>query len=176
MQEQSSGAGRPAYLTGTGSDDHRIERNDGGSKPVKLAGVVVSEEYTPVAHSDGDVAYHAIANALLLAIGERDIGFHFPDTDPGYEGIEGDRLLGSVMERVRKAGYRVNNATIMITAGRPRLGPHIDAMRDNAARALGVEAGSVGIGATTGEGLSEQGKGNGINAIASVSLRLADGD
>ncbi len=176
MQKQRGRAGRPAYLIGNGSDDHRIEPNDGSRKPLKLAGVVVSDGYTPVAHSDGDVVYHALANALLLAIGERDIGFHFPDTDPDYEGIEGGRLLGFVMGKVREAGYAVSNATVMITAGRPRLSGHIDRMRKNVATALGVDEGSVGIGATTGEGLSEHGKGRGINAAANVMLRRSEGE
>lgn len=166
---------KAGFLVGFGSDDHRIEANDGKSKPLILAGVIVSREYTPVAHSDGDVVYHALANALLLAIGERDIGFHFPDTDPDYEGIEGGRLLGFVMEKVKKSGYKVNNATIMITAGKPRLSKHIDRMRENTAALLSVGTGSVGIGATTGEGLSEHGKGNGINVVANVSLALDAG-
>ncbi len=163
--------GPASFLVGFGSDDHKIIRNDGKLKPLKLAGVVVSSEYSPIAHSDGDVVWHAVANALLLAIGERDIGVHFPDTDPDYEGIEGGRMLAFAVEKVGRAGYRVNNLAVMITAGKPRLSSHIGSMRANTARLLGVDVKNIGIGATTGEGLSEHGRGKGINVMAQVLLR-----
>ena len=124
-----------------------------------------------MAHSDGDAVCHAVSNALLLAIGERDIGYHFPDTDAAYAGIAGDRMLKYVLSRVNKAGYRVNNVTAMITAGKPRMSPYVKEMKKNLARMLGIGADCVGIGATTGEGLSAHGRGKGINVVAQVSLK-----
>lgn len=80
---------KPTYLVGCGSDDHKITKKvikvSGKIKPLILAGKVVSKDYSPIAHSNGDVVYHAVSNALFLAIGERDIGYHFPDTDPKYK-------------------------------------------------------------------------------------------
>lgn len=171
-------ARKPVYLVGCGSDDHRIVKvlgSRGNSRPLVLAGTIVSKGYSPIAHSDGDVVYHAISNALFLAIGEHDIGHHFPDTDPDYKGIRGDKLLGYAVKLVRKNGYRVNNVTAMITVGKPKIAPYIDEMKGNAAKLLGVEISCVGIGVTTGEGLSAHGRGEGINVIAQVSLEKARG-
>lgn len=164
------------YLVGCGSDDHRIVRSRSkgrNGKPLKLAGEIVSTEYSPVAHSDGDVVCHAVSNAIFLAIGERDIGHHFPDTEEAYAGIAGDAMVSHAVKLAARAGYRVNNATAMITAGRPRIAPHIPEMRRNMARMLGVGVERVGIGATTGEDLSAHGRGKGINVVAQVSLERA---
>lgn len=140
-----------------------------------LAGTVVSREYSPVAHSDGDVVYHAISNALFLAIGERDIGYHFPDADPDYKGIEGEKLLRYALGLAKKSGYKVNNVTAMITAGKPRISQYVERMRTNVAGVLGIDTKCVGIGATSGEGLSAHSKGRGINVIAQVSLKRVRG-
>ncbi len=166
----------PEYLIGYGSDDHRINQVRGtrNQKPLILGNTIVSKEFSPVAHSDGDVVAHAISNALFLAVGERDVGYHFPDTDPNYAGIEGSKLLRYAMNKVDSAGYRVNNITVMITAGRPRLSPYIEKMKTRIAKTLSIKASQVGIGATTGEGLTEHGRGKGINAVAMVSLRKKD--
>lgn len=165
------GMKNPEFLIGLGSDDHRIVANDGKSKPVVLAGVVISEEYSPVAHSDGDVVYHAVANALLLAVGERDIGYHFPDTDPDYKGMPGIEILRHSLKAVEKRGYAPSNLTVMITALKPKIAPHVGSMKRNLSESTGMDESSIGIGATTGEGLSAYGKGEGINVVAAVSLR-----
>jgi 2-C-methyl-D-erythritol 2,4-cyclodiphosphate synthase len=170
-------AGRkPEYLIGYGSDDHRINQVRGtkNPKPLILGNTLVSKEFSPVAHSDGDVVSHAISNALFLAVGERDVGYHFSDTDPDYAGIEGSKLLKYAMNKVDGAGYMVNNITVMITAGRPKLSPYIEKMKAQVARSLSIKASQVGIGATTGEGLTEHGRGKGINAVAMVSLKKKD--
>ncbi len=164
-------AARPVHLVGGGTDDHRIRK--GRSRPLVLAGVVVSTEYSPIAHSDGDVACHAVMNAILLALGERDIGHRFPDNDARYANADSMRLLAEVVGLSARMGYRVNNVTVMITALRPRLSPHVPEMKRRLALALGVSASQVGIGATTGEGLSEVGRGEGISASAQVSLVAA---
>jgi 2-C-methyl-D-erythritol 2,4-cyclodiphosphate synthase len=159
------------YLVGIGSDDHKIVKVSGkNSKPLKLAGVIVSKEYSPVAHSDGDLIAHAVSNALFLAIGERDIGNHFPDTDPNYAGIEGEKMLKYALNLVDEAGYKVSNVAVMITAGKPKMSPYVNLMKKNLAKTLKISADRVGIGATTGEGLSDHGKGKGINAVAQILL------
>lgn len=166
---------KPEYLVGCGSDDHRITRRaikiSGKIKPLILAGTLISKEHSPIAHSDGDAVYHAICNALFLAIGERDIGYHFPDTDPNYIDIKSGKLLRYALKRVKDNGYSVNNVTAMITAGKPRISPHIDKMKRNVAKLLGIDIRCVGIGATSGEGLSAHASGEGINVIAQVSLK-----
>ncbi len=162
---------KPVFLVGLGSDDHKIIPNGGNEKPVVLAGVIVSMEYSPAAHSDGDVVYHAIANALLLAVGERDIGYHFPDTNPAYRDMPGGKILAHALGIVRERGYRANNVTVMVTALRPRIGPYVAEMKRNIADALGIGQDCVGVGATTGEGLSAHGRGEGINVVAQISLR-----
>ena len=168
-------ASKPAYLTGLGIDDHRITKNSSIAsakmKPLILAGVTVSKEYSPIAHSDGDVVYHAISNAMFLAVGERDIGYHFPDTDPNYSGIPGKKLLEYALGIVEKAGYSVNNVTVMITAGQPRISPHVESMKKNTAKILKVSPSCIGIGATSGESLSDQVRGKGINVMALVCLK-----
>jgi 2C-methyl-D-erythritol 2,4-cyclodiphosphate synthase len=135
-----------------------------------LAGNIVSEEHSPVAHSDGDAAYHAIINALLLAIGERDIGYYFPDTDPKYSGISSEIMLKQVMGFVERKGYAVNNVTVMITAREPKIGQHVEKMKQSISKALGIDKEHVGIGATRGEGFGDNGFA-GIHVVATVSLK-----
>ncbi len=167
-------AEKPLFLVGCGSDDHRITRNlenaSGKAKPLVLAGNVVSDEHSPVAHSDGDAAYHAIINALLLAIGERDIGYYFPDTDPKYSGISSEIMLKQVMGFVERKGYAVNNVTVMITAREPKIGQHVEKMKQSISKALGIDKEYVGIGATRGEGFGDNGFA-GIHVVATVSLK-----
>ncbi len=170
-------AGKPLFLVGCGSDDHKIIKSHNNasdrSKQLVLAGNVVSEEHSPVAHSDGDAVYHAIINALLLAIGERDIGYYFPDTDPKYAGISSGKMLKQVMEFVEKRGYAVNNVTVMITAMEPKIGPHVEKMKQSVSEALGIDKAYVGIGATRGEGSCND-RGAGIHVVAMVSLKSFD--
>ncbi len=168
----------PEYLIGCGSDDHRISKSmaygSSNIKPLVLGGEIVSTRFTPIAHSDGDVVYHAIMNAIFLALGERDIGINFPDTDPKYLGLKSDKMLGRTLEIMKERKYAVNNVSIMITAGEPKINPHINKMKHNISRALEIDDRHVGIGATTGEKLTAHGKGEGINVIATVLLRRAD--
>jgi 2-C-methyl-D-erythritol 2,4-cyclodiphosphate synthase len=170
-------AEKPLFLVGCGSDDHRIIKNQenksGETKPLLLAGNIISKEHSPVAHSDGDAAYHAIINALLLAIGERDIGYYFPDTDPKYSGISSEKMLKQVMGFVEKKGYAVNNVTVMITAKEPKIGPHVEKMKQSISKALGIGEAYVGVGATRGEG-SGNDDAAGIHVVAMVSLKSFD--
>ncbi len=161
---------------GFGIDTHAFDHQDEIDKGIarlnlnyiKLCGVTVPSDRALVAHSDGDVPVHALMDALLSSIGERDIGFFFPDTDPAYAGADSMKLLEKVMELVHGGGFFVKNASIAIVCERPRLSPHIDRMRENLRRTLDCE--NVGISAGTNEKLGYVGEGKGITAYATVLL------
>lgn len=155
---------RPPYLVGQGHDIHRLQA---GGRLV-LAGVVVSSEMSPVAHSDGDVVYHALVDALLGAVGRGDIGEMFPNTDPRWKGAESRIFVARAMEEVARAGYRVVNADVTILAERPKLRAHKSAMAANLRQALGTER--VNVKAGTNEGCDAVGSGQAIACHAVVLL------
>ena len=150
------------FRVGQGFDVHRLVE---GRRCV-LGGVEIPHEKGLLGHSDADVLLHAIADALLGAIGAGDIGMHFPDTDDRWRGADSSKLLERVGEIVREAGYEIGNVQGTVICERPKIAPHVDAMRANVARALGVESGQVGIQATTTEKLGFPGRGEGIAAMA----------
>ena len=117
-------------------------------------------------HSDADVLTHAVMDALLGAAGLGDIGKHFPDTDPAYAGADSLKLLAHVVELLREQGYAVGNVDATVLAQRPKLAPHIPAMRDNLAQVMGVSPDRVNVKATTEEGLGFTGSGEGMAAHA----------
>lgn len=158
------------YLTGCGYDIHRLTRGSG----IKLLGVLVPCEYSFVAHSDGDVPVHAIMDAILSALGEKDIGHYFPVDDEQYDGADSMDLLYKVLTVARAKKYRVHNATVAIIAERPMLAPYIDAMRKKISDALGIAIERVGVSATTNEKVGDIGDGNAIAAYASVLLYCAE--
>ncbi len=121
-------------------------------------------------HSDADVALHALADAILGALALRDIGYHFPDTDPQWKGADSRRLLRAVVEMAASRGYRIGNADITIMAQEPKMLPHIDAMRANVAADLGIGIDRASVKATTTERLGFTGRGEGIAALATVLL------
>jgi len=131
-----------------------------------LGGVQIPHSHGPVAHSDGDVLLHALADALLGAAALGDIGQHFPDTDPAFAGADSRALLRHVAALVRDAGYSVANVDATVLAQRPKLAPHRDAMRANIAADLGLDIGAVSVKATTTEGLGPVGRGEAISAHA----------
>lgn len=138
-----------------------------------LGGVEIQHSHGPIAHSDGDVLLHALADALLGAAALGDIGQHFPDTDPAYAGADSRVLLRRVASLVREAGYGVVNIDATVLAQRPRLAPHRDAMRANIAADLGLDIGAVSVKATTTEGLGPVGRGEAISAHAVCLLARA---
>jgi 2-C-methyl-D-erythritol 4-phosphate cytidylyltransferase/2-C-methyl-D-erythritol 2,4-cyclodiphosphate synthase len=154
---------------GSGFDVHAFGPGD----HVVLGGVRMAHEAGLVAHSDGDVVLHALADALLGAIGAGDIGRHFPDDDPSWRGADSRDLLRRVAGMIAAAGYRVLNCDITVLAQAPRIGPHREAMQANIAADLGLAAGAVSVKATTTEGLGFVGRGEGIAAQASVLLSAA---
>ncbi|CAL1240222.1 2-C-methyl-D-erythritol 2,4-cyclodiphosphate synthase [Candidatus Methylocalor cossyra] len=151
---------------GHGYDAHRFQ--DGGR--LVLGGVAIDHDRSLAAHSDGDVALHALCDALLGAAGLGDIGRHFPDTDPRLKGIDSRVLLRRVHAELARLGYRVGNVDLTIVAQRPRLAPYIEQMRAAIAADLGLEPGAVNIKATTTEGMGFEGRGEGISAYAVALL------
>ena len=147
---------------GTGYDVHRLTRD----RDLILGGVRIPWEYGLLGHSDADVLLHAIMDALLGAAGLGDIGRHFPDTDPAYEGISSLLLLERTAALLRQEGYGIGNIDATIVAQRPKLSPHIPQMRRNIAAALGTEETRINIKATTEEGLGFTGRGEGMAAQA----------
>ena len=147
---------------GSGYDVHRLVE---GRKLI-LGGVDIPYEKGLLGHSDADVLLHAIMDALLGAAALGDIGSHFPDTDPEYEGISSIRLLEHVGRLLEEHQYQIGNIDATIIAQKPKMRPHIDQMRENIARALGTDPEKISVKATTEEGLGFTGKGEGISAQA----------
>ena len=135
-----------------------------------LGGVEVPHTHSLAAHSDGDVALHALCDALLGAAGLGDIGRHFPDTDPALKGVDSRVLLRRVMSEVHRAGLRPGNVDLTIVAQAPRLAGHIDAMRRTIADDLDLSLPRVNVKATTTEGMGFTGRGEGVAAFAVVLL------
>ena len=147
---------------GHGFDVHAF----GGEGPIIIGGVRIPYEKGLLAHSDGDVALHALTDALLGAAALGDIGKLFPDTDPAFLDADSLVLLRRVTVAVEAAGFRIENIDATVLAQRPKLLPHIPQMRSNLARAMGVAEGRVNVKATTEEGLGFTGSGEGMAAHA----------
>lgn len=147
---------------GHGYDVHRLAE---GRKLI-LGGVDIPWERGLLGHSDADVLTHAVMDALLGAAGLGDIGTHFPDTNPAYAGADSMKLLAHVVELLREQGFSVGDVDATVLAQRPKLAPHIPAMRDNLARVMGVSPDRVNVKATTEEGLGFTGSGEGMAAHA----------
>lgn len=145
---------------GHGYDVHRF--CDG--EYIIIGGVKIPFNKKLLAHSDGDVLLHAIADSLLGACGERDIGFHFPDNDPAYNNISSLILLEKVHEILNNKGYIVSNIDCTIIAQAPKMLPYITKMRENIASALNISLDQVNVKATTEEKLGFTGRGEGISA------------
>ena len=156
---------------GHGYDVHRLVPD----RPLILGGVTVPYELGLLGHSDADVLAHAVMDALLGAAGLGDIGRHCPDQDPSYLGADSLKLLDHVMVLLRENGWKVGNVDATILAQRPKLAPYIPQMRDNLAVRMGVEPELVNVKATTEEGLSFTGTGEGIAAHAVCLLEQRPG-
>jgi len=155
------------FRIGHGFDVHRFSR---GRKLI-LGGVEIPHGMGLIGHSDADVLLHALMNALLGAIGEGDIGSHFPDSDPAYKNVASTKLLEVVADLMRQKRFKLVNADITLVAERPRLAPHYARMKKNVATQLKVGESQLNIKATTTEKLGWAGEGKGMAATAVVLLR-----
>ena len=151
---------------GQGYDVHAIAE---GLRLV-LCGVEVEHTKGCIAHSDGDVAIHALCDALLGALALGDIGKLFPDSDPQYKGIDSTKLLRVVVDRIESKGYKVGNTDITIAMQRPKLRPHIDTKRERLAEVIGIDIDRVSVKATTTERLGFEGREEGVSATAVTLL------
>ena len=155
------------FRVGIGHDTHRLVE----SRPLVLGGVTIPFERGSDGHSDGDALTHAIADAILGALCEGDLGVHFPDSDSQWKDADSMQLLARIVWLAHERGFEIENVDANIMLERPKLRPHVDAMRENLAKALDVEAACVSVKAKTGEGLDAVGRGEAVTAQAIVLLR-----
>ncbi len=165
------GTGRPGSAgvstprVGTGYDLHRLE----AGRPLIVGGVRIPHDTGLAGHSDADVLCHAVTDAILGAAAAGDIGHHFPDTEPRWQGADSIELLKAAVEIVRSAGYAVSNVDAVVIAERPKLAPHIPAMRSNLARAIGIETSLVSVKSKTNEKVDALGRNEAI-AVHAIAL------
>jgi 2-C-methyl-D-erythritol 2,4-cyclodiphosphate synthase len=155
---------------GHGYDVHRLVE---GRKLI-MGGVDIPWEKGLLGHSDADVLLHAISDAILGAIGEGDIGKHFPDTDQAYKGADSLKLLERVMQIADEKGWKLGNLDATIIAQQPKMAPHILTMRQNISQVLNAVFEQINVKATTEEGLGFSGRGEGISAHAVVLMVAKD--
>lgn len=151
---------------GFASDIHRLVAN----RPLILGGINIPYEKGELAHSDGDVVYHALAESLLGALALGDLGTHFPDNDPKYKDIDSSILVKEVMTKVDEKGYKISNIDISITLEQPKLRSYIDEIRKNIAKLTNVNIDQVSVKAGTNEKLDDIGRGEAVKAESIVLL------
>ena len=158
------------YRSGIGYDVHQFAEG----RPLVLGGVTIPHDRGLAGHSDADVLSHAIADAILGAIGQPDIGYWFPPTDDSIEGICSLKILEKAAELVQAAGGRIENVDSTLIAEEPRVMKHAPAMKAAIARALGIGSADIGIKATTNETMGFIGRREGIAALATVSVAMPE--
>jgi 2-C-methyl-D-erythritol 4-phosphate cytidylyltransferase/2-C-methyl-D-erythritol 2,4-cyclodiphosphate synthase len=168
MAERMAGAAR-ITRTGFGYDAHRF----GPGASVWLCGVEIAHDHALVGHSDADAGLHALTDALLGAVGDGDIGDHFPPSDPQWRGASSDRFLRHALERVQARGGRVVNVDVTLICERPKIKPHRQAMRERLAEILALPLDRVSVKATTTEGMGFTGRGEGLAAQAVATVEMA---
>ncbi len=154
------------FRVGQGFDVHEFAEN----RPLILGGVTIPYEKGLIGHSDADVLLHTVTDAALGAIGEGDIGRHFPDTDPEFKDADSAKLLSYIWNIVEEKGYKLGNIDCTIIAQAPKMAPYITQMRDRIAELLNAEPSQVNVKATTTEKLGFTGRGEGIAAQATILL------
>jgi 2-C-methyl-D-erythritol 2,4-cyclodiphosphate synthase len=160
-----------SWRAGVGYDSHRFA----AGRPLRLGGVTIPHTHGLVGHSDGDAVLHAVTDALLGAAALGDIGSCYPDDDPQWKGADSTKFVKGAVEALAANQLAVQQVDVTIVAEKPRLGPHISAMRAATARALGVAMEAVSIKAKTNEGMGWIGRGEGIGVIAVATVREAAG-
>ena len=154
----------PRFRVGHGFDAHRLV----AGRPFVVGGVRVPFEKGPLGHSDGDALAHAISDALLGACALGDLGAHFPEHDPQWEGADSLRLLAACHELAVRHGWTIANIDATVVVQAPRLGPHVPAIRDALADALGLDVERISVKAKSSDGMGYTGDGTGIAAYAVV--------
>lgn len=157
------------FRTGFGFDVHRLTEG----YDLWLGGIKIEHSLGLEGHSDADVVLHAVCDALLGSLALGDIGVHFPPTDMKYKGIDSKILLREVCELIRREGYEIGNIDVTIAAERPKLNPHIPAMRRCMANEMQIEEGQISLKATTTERLGFTGREEGMSAYATALVYLA---
>ena len=150
------------FRIGQGYDVHKLVEN----RELWLCGIKVPHTHGLLGHSDADVAIHALCDALLGAVAMRDIGFHFPDTDPAFKGADSKLLLKEVVKLIGEKGYKVGNVDVTIIAQSPKLKDYIEEMRLKLSEVMNVAQDAVSVKATTTEHLGFEGRKEGISAMA----------
>ncbi|KKK37026.1 2-C-methyl-D-erythritol 2,4-cyclodiphosphate synthase [Mesobacillus campisalis] len=157
------------FRIGQGFDVHQLTEG----RPLIIGGIEIPYEKGLLGHSDADVLLHTVADACLGAIGEGDIGRHFPDTDPAFKDADSAKLMEHVWGIVKEKGYKLVNADCTIIAQKPKMAPYIEQIRDRVAELLEASAEQVNIKATTTEKLGFTGRGEGIAAQVALLLQKA---
>lgn len=147
---------------GQGYDVHRLVED----RDLWICGLKIPHTHGLLGHSDADVAIHALCDAILGAAALRDIGYHFPDSDPKYKGIDSKKLLAQVCDLIRQKGFEIGNVDLTIIAEAPKFKPYIEEMRKNLAEIMTTGIENVSVKATTTEGLAFTGRKEGIAAMA----------
>lgn len=155
------------YRVGFSKDIHRLVEN----RKLIIAGVEIPYHLGELAHSDGDVLYHALAESILGALALGDLGKHFPDTSSKTLNMDSSLIVKEVVKMMKDKGYQVNNVDIFVSLEKPKLKDYIELMRKNVATLLGVSASQVSIKAGTNEGCGEVGKGEAIEATSMIMLK-----
>lgn len=154
---------------GQGFDVHKLVED----RELWLCGIKLDHHLGLLGHSDADVAIHALCDAILGALALRDIGYHFPDTDPRYKGADSKLLLAEVCRMMRERGYGIGNVDLTIMAERPKINPHVEKMREKLAEVMECDVNRVSVKATTTERLGFTGREEGIAALAVCLLEEA---
>ena len=157
---------------GQGFDAHRLVPD----RPLRLGGVLIPHDHGLEGHSDGDVLLHVVATSIFGALGEGDLGQHFPSSDPGLEGMDSGDLVARACGLMGERGFRIDNHDCTVIAQAPRLSPHQAAMRQGIARLLGCEAGRINVKVTSTDHLGAIGRGEGIAAMGVVLLEADSPD
>ncbi len=148
-------------------DTHRLSEG----RKLMLGGIEIPAEKGLSGHSDADVLLHTLMGAILNALGLKDIGYYFPDTDPAYKDAKSSDLLAAVLILMDKAGYSLGNVSLTVIAEQPKLAPHTDGIKQSLSRLLGIPVSDIGLGATTAEGIGDIGKGDSIACTGYVLLK-----
>ena len=158
------------FRIGQSSDIHRLTEG----RRLVLGGVDIAHEKGLLGHSDADALVHAVAEAVLGALGLGDLGRHFPDTDPRFEGVSSLTLLSQTAQMMRQRGYRIGNVDALIMIERPKMAPYIAQMKNNLAQVLDCDPQQINVKATRGEGLGFVGREEGVLAQAVVLLEKTE--